>query len=85
MARELLCEERIRPTDTTPNDAYARAQNSAIHDIVQRWAGGISCGIEPRVENVHLKTADGDLVGFRLYLVVDEPLVLGPNKVEVVE
>lgn len=85
MARELLAEAWITEDMLGPNDAYAKAQNDALGEIVHRWSSGISAAPGTRVENVHLKDTEGNLLGFRLYLVVGEPPRFGPAPVEVVD
>jgi hypothetical protein len=85
MARELLAEARIKD-GATPNDAYAAAANVALGEITAKWNKGHGPpGEDTHVRNVHLKDDEGKLLGFRLYLVWNEPLLYGKPEVEVTE
>lgn len=83
MARELIAESRITKN---PNDAYAAAANVALGEIMTRWTSGLGPpSLDARVENIHVHNPKGKLIGFRLYLVGNEPMVFGKTPVEVVD
>ena len=82
MARELLVETRIKQ-GTTASDAYGAAANMALGEITSRWSKYGPPGPDVHVRNVHLQDLEGNLVGFRLYLVWAEPFHFGPPEVEV--
>ena len=85
MARELLVETRILGK-ATPADAYGSAANVALGYITQRWNDGHGApGEDTHVRNVHLQDADKNHVGFRLYLVWNEPIAYGDAEIEVVD
>jgi len=85
MARELLSESRILE-GATPDAAYGAVANEAIGHITERWNKGHGApGEETHVRNVHLNDGEGNLVGFRLYLVWNEPTRYGKPEVEVLE
>ena len=85
MTRELLAEARMDDGDT-PQDAHGAAANVVIGELVERWKNGVQPpGMDAHVENVHLKDKDGNLLGFRFYLVADEPVILGRQPTEILE
>lgn len=86
MPRELIIETRKKQeSDTLPN-VYGAACNVVIGELTERWKAGVAApGLDMRVQNVHLHDKDGNHIGFRMYLVWSEPIVMGPTTVEVVE
>ena len=85
MSRELLAEEIncLHPLMTEELETlYASGLNTVVGSIMARWASGEPApGPDARVLNVHVKH-EGRLVGFRFYLVMGEPMSLGPAPVE---
>jgi hypothetical protein len=85
MARELLIESRRTNEKEPLETVYATGLNVAAGEVVERWAKGVPApGDDAHILNVHLHTKDGKHIGFRFYLVTEEPAVhLGPAPVEV--
>jgi hypothetical protein len=83
--REVLAEVRKKTGQEQPNDVYAAGANIVIGELMERMSNGVTAPRGSFVENVHLKTEDGELVGFRFYLVTGEARSLGPTRSEVVE
>ena len=86
MPRELIVETRKKKEgDTLPN-VYGAACNVVIGELTERWKQGLGApGLDLRVQNVHLHNQEGEHVGFRMYLVWNEPITMGPTKVEVLD
>lgn len=84
MARELLSESRFGGT-STPADAYGAVANEAIGHIIERWNKGHGApGDNTHIRNVHVHDEGGEHIGFRLYLVWNEPPRYGRPEIEVV-
>ena len=85
MARELLSESRI-PTGVSPDTAYGAAANKALGHITERWNQGYGPpGDATHVRNVHVHDGEGNLVGFRLYLVWNETQRYGKAEIETLQ
>jgi hypothetical protein len=83
MAKELITEVQLEGPETLET-AYARGLNVVVGMLVETWVKGMPApGKDIRVVNVHLHNLAGKHVGFRFYLAVSEPPVLGPAPVEV--
>ena len=85
MARELLLESRRQSPSQDLSLVYAEAMNLVVGEIMARWSGGLSASAGSFVENVHLHDRQGNIVGFRFYLVVNEPRPLGKPRVEILD
>ena len=85
MARDLLSESRKQDPDHDSSAVYAVAANVALGEIMERWSAGLTVSKDARVENVHVHDGEGNLIGFRLYLVSNEPMVFGTARIEVLD
>jgi len=83
--RELIAETRKKSDTDTPHMLHGDAANVAIGEIMERWQMGMSVAPGSYIENVHVKNAQGELVGIRMYLVQGEPRPLGPIRTEVLD
>jgi len=86
MPKELIAESRLRTEQDTLANAYGAGANVVIGELTGRWSKGFGPPHDDvRIQNVHVHDKDGNHIGFRFYLVWNEPLVMGPTKVEVAE